>query len=174
MSSFIIVGFFALANGHRAHSAQPGSSKTVSHCHYMTIVQCLHGPEVDAKIHVFSPASEAIVHPNDTVAFVIAHASVQQHPFQILMEAKHLIPMPGNPEDNDYNERMPNFPYPFIAAIGHVTNTHHAMQGEDAKTQINLSVSDYVHGSIQASTIQLVMSFHYEHLQFSLPYQIFF
>jgi hypothetical protein len=157
MSSFTIIGFFALAEGNRVRTTKPGSSTSVCHCHYASSIQCSHGTPINAQIRVFSPATDPHIHPDDTVVFVIGSAWMEKdRQIRILIDADHMIAMPGDPTSDDYDEKMPDFRFPIVNAVGHVLNTHHNTYENHTEVEVNVSVSDYVRGQIQHSTIQYV------------------
>ncbi|KAF8473658.1 hypothetical protein DFH94DRAFT_655147, partial [Russula ochroleuca] len=79
MSSFILIGFFALTGGRRVRFdvARPnGSPVTICHMLYNTSVICSREPgELSAEVRKYSPVGEAPL-PDNTVAFMVAKAFV--------------------------------------------------------------------------------------------------
>jgi hypothetical protein len=102
------------------------------------------GTPINAQIRVFSPATDPHIHPDDTVTFVIGS------------DADHMImiAMPGDPTSDNYDEKMPDLRFPIVNAVGHVLNIHQNTYENHTELEVNVSVSDYVRGQIQHSTIQ--------------------
>jgi hypothetical protein len=157
MSSFTIIGFFMLAAGNRVRTTKLGSTTTVCHAYYSLSVQCLQGSDITAEIRIFSPVTNSQLYPDNTIVFIIGNAGINKSThLQILIDADHMILMPGDPTADDYDSKMPDFCFPVIIAVGHVLNTHQTTHENHMETEVNVSVSDYVRGSIQHSTIQYV------------------
>lgn len=148
MSSFTLIGFFALTGGKRLVSAK--SSKTY-YCFYTTTIQCSAGIDVPAEIRVYSPYND-VPHPDDTIAFVIARAFCPPNDTAHL-DAYHLVPVPGNPTESEYqSQRVPDYPYPFASGVGPVLGTE-ILPDSTTKT-FSVAVSDYVRDGTKSSTVQ--------------------
>lgn len=136
---------------------KPDTTTSTRYCYYNSSVQCSHGPDITAEIRTFSPAADPHVYPDITVAFIIGSAWMEKSPRpRILIDADHIIVMPGDPSSEDYDEEMPHFCCPIVIAVDQVINTHQMMQENHTETEVDVSVSDYVRGNIQHSILQCV------------------
>ena len=72
MSTFTVLGFLALAQGHRVMSTHPGTNTHTSHAHYITSLQCADGA---TDLHIYSPMND-ILNPDDTITFVHVRAHI--------------------------------------------------------------------------------------------------
>ena len=84
------------------------------------------------------------VFQDNTVAFVLAKAYVPPGNIagNVLLEAIHVVPLLGDPSDESYDERMPNFPYPLVLGLGTVTSSVETLP--DGRISFPVSLSDYV------------------------------
>lgn len=157
MLSLMIIGFFASAAGNRVRTMKPGSTTTVCHAYYSSSIQCSQGSDITAEICIFSPATNSQLYPDNTVVFIIGNACIDKSTHLcILIDANHMVIMPGDPSADDYNDKMPDFRFPVVIAVGHVLKSHQMTHENHTEKEVNVSVSDYVRGSIQHSTIQYV------------------
>jgi hypothetical protein len=71
------------------------------------------------------------VHSHDLslpVSFVNAQAHIPPN-LIVIMDASHVISFPGNPQNDSYEDLVPNLLNPFIIALGHVSgNASHLTQ----------------------------------------------
>ena len=148
MSSFTLIGFFALAGG--KHLVSTKSSKTY-YCFYMMTIQCSAGIDVPAEIHVYSPYND-VPHPDDTIAFVIARAFCPPNDTAHL-DVYHLIPVPDNQTESEYQSQcVPDYPYPFASGVGPVSGME-ILPDSTTKT-FSVAVSDYVCDGTKSSIVQ--------------------
>ncbi len=167
MSSFFILGFFALADGHV--ETTPKSQTIIRHhCLYNTTIQCSSDRPLPTELRVWCSSSNYSVLPNNTVAFIIAKAVIDT---KSLLEAWLVSPMPGHPDDDDYDDHLPNILYPFVMGVGHVVmSSADPTQEPDVgiTRHVNVQVSDYVRDVQQTSTIQYV----FYHLSYFLLFDL--
>ncbi|KAJ7195661.1 hypothetical protein GGX14DRAFT_324123, partial [Mycena pura] len=72
MSSFNVVGFFALAEGRRTPVHNPGTG-SVYHCHYATSLKSQDDNPISAALRVYSAFGDSPL-PDNTIVFAIAKA----------------------------------------------------------------------------------------------------
>src|SRR6267154_6240230 len=75
MSSFTMIGFFALASGRRLQTTKPGTTTRTWHAHYTTTIQCISPPYLPADVRIYSPIND-VLHPENTIAFIVARVHV--------------------------------------------------------------------------------------------------
>ena len=163
MSAFIISGFFSLTSGRRIRTDVPrsnGTSQGVYHVYYETIVQCSQTDLITAELRKYSPPGETVLQ-NDTIAYVVAKAYMPppSMPRTFLLEAIHIAPEPGDPTSDDYEESVPDFPFPSFFIQGTVSDEHKVDEGGVVNFPVN--VSDYVRGNNKKSTVMYVFSCFY-------------
>ena len=156
MSSFTILGFFALANGHRLQTLKPGTSVRTWHAHYATTIQCITPPYVPADLHIYSPIND-VLHPDNTIAFVVARVHIP-HTGDILLDALHIVPCPGNPSDDSYDDTVPDFQFPMVYGLGVVSSPHESLP--NGSTAFSVALTEYVRDANQQSTVQYIISYY--------------
>jgi hypothetical protein len=159
-SSCTIVGFFELTHGHRVRTdtkRTDGTSFGTYHVYYDSSVICSETVSLPAEIRKYSPPSEVAL-PENTVAFVVAKVNVPagKGPGNVLLEAWHVAPVPGDPTSDGYDERPPDFCRPLIFALGTVGAGHDGPAG--GAVMFPVTVSDYVRGSVKEMTIRYASS----------------
>ena len=148
MSSFTLIGFFALTGGKCVVSTKLSK---VYYCFYTTTIQCTGGVDIPAEIHIYSPYSD-IVHANDTITFLIARAFCPPNDI-VLLDAYHLVPIPGSPTEMEYQlQHVPDCPYPVTSGISTVSSTEILADG--VTKAFSVVVSDYVCDGTKSSTVQ--------------------
>lgn len=152
MSQLIVFGFFGLGAGRRVSTLKPGSSTKVYHVFYSTTVQRVSADPCPAEIRIYSPYGDTIL-PDNTVAFVVAKA---QFPVNepVLLEASTLIPMPGDPSDEDYELSLPDCPFPHVIGVGHVPSAAISLPGASKSKAFNVNCSDFVRDQVVSSSVQ--------------------
>ncbi|KAI6099335.1 hypothetical protein EDD16DRAFT_1718025 [Pisolithus croceorrhizus] len=123
MSATIVFGFFALAGGKHVKTVKSGSTATTYHCLYKMTVQCTSGIVFPVSLHIYSPFNNVML-PDNTIAFVVAKASVPVSvPHDpVLLEAFLMIPVPGDPSLDGYEQAVPDTPHPMVVGLGAVTS----------------------------------------------------
>ncbi|KAH7904539.1 hypothetical protein BJ138DRAFT_1019010 [Hygrophoropsis aurantiaca] len=151
MSSLTLFGFLCLAAGRRLQTTKPGSPSKTYHAFYATALQSASGSSVSAEIRVYSPFNDTIL-PDNTVAFVVAKAFFPNND-TVLLDASHVIPMPGDPSSDDYDNFLPDCPYPFLIGLGSVPSKFELLPDGVSKT-FNVISSDFIRDGVKSSTIQ--------------------
>jgi hypothetical protein len=151
MSSLALMGFFGLAEGKRVMTTRPNNTR-IWHAHYTTTVQCTDGSSLPANVRIYSPMND-VLHPDDTVAFIYARAHISASS-TVVMDASHVVPVPGNALDDSYEDSVPNLPNPFVIALGHVSGK--ASHLPDGSRTFPIAVSEYVRDSTQLCAITYV------------------
>jgi hypothetical protein len=152
MSSFTILGFFALASGRRVQTVKPGTAIRTWHAHYNTTIQCISPPYVPADLRIYSPMND-ILHPDDTIAFVVARVHVPQTG-DILLDAIRIVPFPGDPSHDSYDDAVPNFQFPMVYGLGIVSSPHETLQ--NGSTAFSVVLTEYVRDVNQQSNVRYV------------------
>ncbi|KIM65723.1 hypothetical protein SCLCIDRAFT_1158130 [Scleroderma citrinum Foug A] len=157
MSSFTVFGFFGLASAKCVVTTKL-SGKDVWHCLYSTSLQCSSGIHIPAKIHIYSPFND-VIHADHTIMFIVAKAYCPPNDIALL-NAYHIFPIPGNPEDDNYESLAPDCPHPFISGIGTVSGRAEVLA--DGVTKVFLVVvNEYVRDGVKTSTVQHVSFLHF-------------
>jgi hypothetical protein len=95
--SFVIVGLFGLANSRRVRTPKVNNPNVgVFHAFYNTAIQFPNGPSLAVELRIWSPHND-VIHPDETVALVIAKAfvpSVQDSSNVALLEAYYIYAFP--------------------------------------------------------------------------------
>jgi hypothetical protein len=91
--------------------------------------------------------------PEKSVAFVVAKVNAPSGSSlgDILLEAWHIAPVPGNPASDGYDECPPDFCRPLVFALGTVAAGHDGPAG--GAVTFPVTVSDYVRGAVKEMTI---------------------
>ena len=156
MSSFTILGFFALANGHHMQTQKPGTSAHTWHAHYATTIQCITPLYVPADLRIYSPIND-VLHPDNTIAFVVARVHIPCTE-DILLDAIHIVPCPGNPLDDSYNDSVPYFQFSMVYRLGVVSSPHESLPNRSMA--FSVALTEYVHDANQQSTVQCIISYY--------------
>jgi hypothetical protein len=90
---------------------------------------------------------------DDTVAFVVAKGFVPAPdvPGDVLLEALHVAPFPGNPASVNYDDALPDFEWPLIFGLGNVSGPSSELANR--KVVFPVTCSDFIRGATQESTI---------------------
>ena len=152
MSSFTILGFFALASGRRLQTIKPGTTIRTWHAHYTTTIQCISPPYVPADLRIYSPMND-ILHADNTIAFVVARVHIP-HSGDILLDAIRIVPCPGDPSLESYDDTVPNFQFPMVYGLGVVSTPHETLQ--NGSTVFSVTLTEYVRDANQQSNVQYV------------------
>ena len=153
MSSLLVVGFFALASGRRLAITKPGAKSKTWYCYYSTTIQTSSGNILPADLRIYSPMND-VVHPDNSVAFVIAKAYIPPNDTTFL-DALHLAICPGDPSSDSYEESLPDCPYPWIFGVGHVPSKAETLT--DNTKIFPVSHTEYVRESSRNSYIMFVL-----------------
>ncbi|KAL0954576.1 hypothetical protein HGRIS_003536 [Hohenbuehelia grisea] len=152
MSSFTVIRFFALVNGHRERTSRDGKSRW--HVIYSTTLSCATGACVDAEVRMYSPSND-VIHSMDSVALISAKVHIPTSG-PILLEAYRIVVCPGDPSQESYEDALPDMPAPLVFALGSVigqSKTH-----PDGSKSYMMNVSDYVRDQTEQSTVDCLFS----------------
>ena len=149
MSSLAFMGFFCLADGKRVMTTRANNTR-IWHAHYTSTVQCADSTTLPANIRIYSPIND-IPHADNTIAFVYARAHITND-LTVLMDASEIIACPGDPNDDSYQDSVPDMPNPILIALGQVSGK--ASHLPDASRCFPLAVSEYVRDNTHLSTIR--------------------
>ena len=168
MSSCTIVGFFELTHGIRTCTdikKADGTTFATWHVYYDTSVICSDSVSLPAELRKYSPPKEPIL-ANDTVAFVVAKLNVPQaagkeskdsdpQTGNVLLEALHIVPIPGDPTVDSYQAHLPDFVRPLIFALGTIAANPEGPA--DGVVTFPLAVFDFVRGGMKECTLRYVL-----------------
>ena len=122
MSTLILIGFLAVGNGRREVTTKPGwehKEVCVYHNHYTTSVQCSSGSD-------------------NTVTYVAAKCCFLPHN-DALLDAIYLAPVPGDPNDESYEDHIPEISVPFVFGVGHVLGNVPTSEADIKNFAVNLT-----------------------------------
>jgi hypothetical protein len=68
------------------------------------------------------------------------------------MDTLEIIPCLGDPDDDSYQDSVPDMPNPFLIALGHVSGKPSHLP--DGSRSFSWTVSEYVWDNTQLSTIR--------------------
>ena len=153
MSSFTIVGFFALTSGCCLQTIRPGTTTWIWHVHYTTTIQCVSPPYVPADLCIYSPMND-ILHPGNTIAFVVTWVHVPQSG-EILLDAIHIVPCLGDPSLDSYDDTVPDFQFPMVYGLGIVSIPHETLPNRS--TGFSVALMEYVHDANQQSNVLYIV-----------------
>jgi hypothetical protein len=92
------------------------------------------------NVRIYSPMND-VLHVNNTIAFVYARAHIPTNSI-VVMDASHVLPFPGDPQTDSYEDSVPNLLNPFMIALGHVSgNGSYLPEGSQ---MFPILVSEYV------------------------------
>jgi hypothetical protein len=157
MSSFTMIGFFALASGRRLQTTKPGTTTRTWHAHYTTTIQCISPPYLPADVRIYSPIND-VLHPENTIAFIVARVHVPSTG-DILLDALRIVPCPGDPSHDLYDENVPNFQFPMVYGLGIVSSPHETLS--NGSCAFSVALTEYVRDANQQSNVQCVIMSNY-------------
>ena len=85
------------------------------------MVTCTSGTLLPAQLRMYSPYQSQVLEET-TIVFVVAKAFFPSDVSKsyILLDATHLYPVPGKPNQGDYESHVPSFEHTFIFTLGEV------------------------------------------------------
>src|SRR3984957_21159771 len=104
-SSFLVVGFFGLASGHRVASERANNTR-LWHAYYVSTIQCPEPPFLSTQLRIYSPINDPIL-PDNTVAHVVGKLHIpppDAADSSALIDAIHLTPCPVDPTTDNYED----------------------------------------------------------------------
>jgi hypothetical protein len=161
MSSFIIAGFFALAEGQTISIPKAGRSTKSKYHVYSTVIQTSQGEGPAAELRVFAWGRGAIL-PDETVAFVVGRAAIDAAHGVTLIEANEVLPVRGHPNDVDYDDHIPDLFNPIAVVLGTVSSPPAQVSDSspDEYSAFHVNVSDYVRDTMQKSVVKYELHSH--------------
>lgn len=161
MSSFYLFGNFAVAGGSRVFtektvSAGSSGDRTVRtpHILYDTTVSLTNSSTIQASLRVYGPPNENPL-PPQTVVFAVAKAFAPANG-TILMDVLTLVPYPGNPDDDSYDDFIPDFPATLAMVTGPVHMKPFVCSDDSKSRGFFIEASEYVRDTARVSSIQYV------------------
>ena len=106
-----------------------------------------------ADLCIYSPIND-ILHPDNTIAFVVARVHVPQTR-NILLDVICIVPFPGDPSHDSYDEAVPNFQFPMVYGLGIVLSPHETLQ--NGSTAFSVSLMEYVCDANQLSNVDVAL-----------------
>jgi hypothetical protein len=158
MSTLLLTGFLGVTNGRREMTSKPGRERKevrIYHVHYTTSLQCIDGSALPAELRVYTPSATELILPNDTVAYVVAKCHFPVRELAVL-DALYLAKVPGDVNDDRYEDRVPDIPIPFVFGIGQVAGE--VPMSSPVLKCFALSVSEYVRDEVKHCDVQFVAS----------------
>ena len=152
--SLLVVGHFCLSNGRQEVVNKIGpSGNHTSHAFivYDVPFRSTQGPAAPANIRIYGGPNGVPLMEN-TVAFAIAQAFVTADG-SVRMDASFLVPVPGDPDDDTYEDGIPDVPIPFIFGVGQVMHSVPSTP-QNSISSFQVSVSEYVRDARRFSTIK--------------------
>ena len=149
-----IKGYFCVANARRV-SVNKASGATAYYWLYATTIRCNDNSTPAAELRVYARQSDFSLSDN-TIVEAIAQVHFPNDQGLILLECSEVIPVPGQPSDPGYDDRVPNS-YPTLYVLGNVVDNEPALGDPDLRG-CTLAVSDYVRDGFKESLVQCVWS----------------
>jgi hypothetical protein len=138
-------------------TVKPGTTIRTWHAHYTTAIQCINPPYLPADLHTYSPIND-VLHADNTIVFVVAQVHVP-HTGNVLLDVLHIVPHPGDPSQDSYDDTVPNFQFPMVYGLGIVLTPHKTLP--NSSTAFSVALTKYIHDMNQQSNVCMLMSFKY-------------
>ncbi|ETW84532.1 hypothetical protein HETIRDRAFT_312318 [Heterobasidion irregulare TC 32-1] len=152
MSSFMLFGNLAVAGASRVSSSQKVDDGVVTTFHYLydTTISVRNGPPIQSSLRVYSPPND-VPFPEQSIVFACtkAHAPMND---TVLLDAISVFAYPGNPDADDYQDDILDFPATFAAFTGLVRTQGESMPSDPASRSfwlIHLSMFETVNASLR-------------------------
>lgn len=173
-----IAGFFALAHGscirvNKVSRQAPATNATAQggtwYALYDTTLTCVKDVFVAAQLRVYSPSND-VIHPDNSVAFVIGKVCLQPGVNRALIDATHMHIKPGDVSSEDYEDTIPSFPQSYLFSVGSVTGQHEGL--EDRSRVFPVTLSEYVRDEVKHFQVMLVITVFTPFGMLILAYQV--
>ncbi|OBZ78509.1 hypothetical protein A0H81_02121 [Grifola frondosa] len=113
----------------------------------------LSGPTLPAELRIYSPRNDTPL-PDNTIAFVVAKAHAPANG-TILLDALSIYPFPGDPNSDDYQDAIPDMPYPFAYGLGSIQAKHEVL-ADGVSKGFMVDLSEHVRDSPKPSSVQCI------------------
>ncbi|EJD34521.1 hypothetical protein AURDEDRAFT_43477, partial [Auricularia subglabra TFB-10046 SS5] len=133
-------GYFALSNGRRVSSENPNTRKLTHHVLYDTVIQT-SGTDVRAEIRTWAPANEAVL-ADGTVVDLLGKVYAPGNA-TVLVDVVQMVPFPGDASADDYEDKIPDRPFPMFFVLGH-TNSPAETMDDTVSVGYYVQASEYV------------------------------
>ncbi|EJD35810.1 hypothetical protein AURDEDRAFT_46071, partial [Auricularia subglabra TFB-10046 SS5] len=133
-------GYFALGNGRRVSSENPTTRKVNHHVFYDTVIQT-SGVDIAAELRTWAPANEPLL-AEGTVADVLGKLYIPPNG-TAWIDIIQLSAFPGDVNDAEYEDKVPERPFPTIFALGHTSGNAETMD-DTVSVGYYLQTSEYV------------------------------
>ncbi|KAF8532446.1 hypothetical protein JB92DRAFT_3138414 [Gautieria morchelliformis] len=145
MSTINLTANLCVTGGHRQ------TTSPTYYCHYNTVLQTTHEDmTIPVDIHVYSPPGECLL-PDNTIAHIVGRIFGPPSS-KVLMDVISIVPYPGDPKADNYEDNIPDDTSVAIWGVGAVISN--AEYGADSKMCIfNLAISDYVRDATKSFTL---------------------
>ena len=107
------------------------------------MVTCTSGTLLPAQLRMYSPYQSQVLEET-TIVFVVAKAFFPSDVSKsyILVDATHLYPVPGKPNQGDYESHVPRFENTFVFALREVKGE--PKTEEDRSCLFCIGISEYI------------------------------
>jgi hypothetical protein len=156
MSTLLLTGFLGVANGRREMTSRPGRERKevrICHVHYTTSLQCIDGSALAAELRVYTASATEPILPDNTVAYVVAKCHFPIHEVALL-DAFYLAKVPGDVNDERYEDHVPDIPIPFVFGVGQVAGE--VPMSSPVLKCVAVSVSEYVRDEVKHCDVQYI------------------
>ena len=138
-----------LASGRRLQTVKPGTAIQTWHAHYTTTIQCINPPYLPADLCIYSPIND-VLHPDNTITFVVVRVHVP-HSGNVLLDVLRIVPCPGDPSQDSYDNTVLNFQFPMVYGLGIVSTPHETLP--NGSTAFSMALTEYVRDMNQQSNV---------------------
>ena len=95
-----------------------------------------------------------ILHLDNTITFNVTQVHVPRTGNDLLDVLHIIVPCPGDPSQDSYNDTVPNFQFPMVYGLGIVLTLHKALP--NSSTAFLVVLTKYIHNMNQKSNILYV------------------
>lgn len=160
MSMTVVSGLFVLSNPIRIAAASDKPNAPKNYIQYSTsiITQNEYFHDFPATLRYYSPAkpfkNDKRTYlgelPSGTAVISIAKLAIvpskEQRISNAVLEAIDMFPVPGDVNDDEYEDRAPSFQFPYLFGVGHITGSGTDLGGGAGRV-FPAVVEQYVCGS---------------------------
>ena len=132
--------------GNRRGYVHPSNPKSF-YAFYDTSLSCADGTLSPVTVR-FSCPPQVEIFPDGTVVFMIGSVYIAPKEELSLIEAKHMLPVPGNAAAPGYQNVIPLFRHSHINCVGTICGPPYSLQ--DRSIVVPICLSDTVHGEMKS------------------------